>query len=653
MAKVTESLSKDIDKLVGYKRSHPPKNVANRTRQDLSQNIPLLDSIQFSRLVEDSISRVAGTDVSSNTVVNVGKFCIEAVESLNQLSDERRFFVLETVNLFGEQSALARFVELLLHEGVSTRKALAMLFLSTFRSTHEVILTITAPREDSRLTTSEAEKGELYVFRSDLARRLLKLFSSEFLQNQARIFQVEDVHPIELLIHIVDGNSSAELRKAIVHDNAEIVIRLVEYLVLLQSHYALYIYAIKRYEYLKNFLLYELRQDGKLQGFPASEISKLVAGGLVSNVQLSPPDDLIYNLIQSDKFGDEETIEAEREFLDKLTPSTLDHVIREVHTTVKKMAQSSEEVAAVFEEVRQLSEEESPLARLEAGFLALVEQGVIAVSDLVRDIRNIFKAKRERARKAKESREQALEKARNFVPTEKTVPKRKRYTQIKSVQALKSLSNYRLVVTDRSGFRGGDGKTIARDFAESMMIFGRDEVTFHHFKKAFLALFEFFKRTPEFYNKFEILEHPHPTGDNSKFYEYYASFRIPDLDDKVLYGKPHLFCFGVTHFPNREAVSEKLQGAYDAYESEIDPYVILLVGDPTVRSSARALSRKVDGKGRTFNHVPLLEAHVRVMHHALHDILHMLPEEDGAFWNDESTQHCLGFLRKSIARRGG
>ena len=77
----------------------------------------------------------------------------------------------------------------------------------------------------------------------------------------------------------------------------------------------------------------------------------------------------------------------------------------------------------------------------------------------------------------------------------------------------------------------------------------------------------------------------------------------------------------------------------------LDPYVILFVGSTTPQGSGRAVSRKVGGKGRTFNQLHVVESYLPVIYRCLHDILHFLPEDINN-WNSEEVQRCVGFLRK-------
>ena len=73
------------------------------------------------------------------------------------------------------------------------------------------------------------------------------------------------------------------------------------------------------------------------------------------------------------------------------------------------------------------------------------------------------------------------------------------------------------------------------------------------------------------------------------------------------------------------------------------------MGNPTPQGSGRAISRRAEGNRRTFNQLPILDDHMPIVYEALHDILHLLPEEEQAYWNAEEVQFCLGFLRRSIA----
>jgi hypothetical protein len=633
MADRQEELKQEIARLLAYQRAHRPRKVLDQTREQMSVGLGKLSKKELDRGFANV--KKAGPKVSADTATYVRTFCYDTLAAVNALADERRFLILQTINFFGDESLLAKFIQLLLLEGTATRKALASLFLNTFRSTHQVIKSLTAQNRIFSARGGDADKGELYVFQSDLARKLLRLFPQGFIAEQGKRYNVEDTHPIELLIRIIERNAPQELQQAMVAEDEGITMTLVDYMALLQTHHALSIYAVKRYDYLKFFLVHELRREGKLKGLEPSHVTMLVAGALVSNAQLTPPDELIYDLMRENRFMLPETVAAEEAFLDKLAPNTLDAAVRQVYSMLKKLSLPEPDLEQVFAEVRQLAEEEGLLAKLESGFLGLVEQGMIAASDLVRDVREAIRARRRR-------REEAAPKIDPGV-----------YRQPKRKESLEALRKYEMVATDKIGFRGGEGKTIIKDFAETLNVFKSDEQVVFYFKKCFFTLFRFFEQHPEL-EKVCKIEQPHPRGEEAEFYEWYVAFKIPNLDDKVMLREPHLLCLGLTYFPRREAiVTEEPESAFDAYEGDLDPYVILFVGVPTPTGAGRAASRKIDGKGRTYNQVPLLDVHLPIVHEALHDILHLLPDEEQAYWNADEVQVCLAFLRRSVgaARR--
>ncbi|MCZ6842586.1 MAG: hypothetical protein O7G32_07130 [SAR324 cluster bacterium] len=634
MASRSDELTKEISRLVNYQRAHRPKEVDNRTREQVSAEQTILSTAELDKVFGSVAKDKDGHGLTSDTVQYAKKFCYDTVDAVNKLGENRRFFILQTINLFGEPYVITKFIQLLLNEGIETRKGLACLFLTTFKSTHNVVGMLTAQDWLFPAPKGNADQGELYVFQSDLARMLLKLFPSDFLQSQASKHNVEDIYPIEFLVKIVQKNNLKQLQKAVIGDDNTIVIILIDYMALLQTHYALFIYGLKRYEYLKHFLVNKLRQQGTLERLEPADVSKLVAGALVGNEQLTPHDDLIHDLIRENRFHRSEVIAAEAEFVDQLTPNTLDKVIQQVYSMIKKLSKPSADLDEAFQEVRQLSERDGFVAKLHAGFMELVERGLIAASDLVRDIRNSFRAKFDKRKKAQAEKRELV--------------RVKTLAQPKILSSLESLKQYRMVTTDKLGYRGGEGKTIQKDFAETFKLFKDDEQMVFYFKKCFFTLFRFFEEHPEL-SKVSVIEQPHPSGDEEPFHEWYVAFRIPNLNDRLMLGQPHLLCLGLTNFPRQDRAVSGPVSAYDAYEGELDPYVILFVGNPTPQGSGRAISRRAEGNRRTFNQLPILDDHMPIVYEALHDILHLLPEEEQAYWNAEEVQFCLGFLRRSIA----
>ena len=108
------------------------------------------------------------------------------------------------------------------------RRGLAVSMLMTYRSTCDVIRAITRREENFAQSSGESERGELYAFQSDLARRLLKLLSGDFITAEAKRHGMGDSLPADLLYRILSGRKLHDLAPQLTADYAALIHNVVD-----------------------------------------------------------------------------------------------------------------------------------------------------------------------------------------------------------------------------------------------------------------------------------------------------------------------------------------------------------------------------------------------------------------------------------------
>ncbi|MCH8844810.1 MAG: hypothetical protein IID61_17765 [SAR324 cluster bacterium] len=320
MARSKRAVQKDISRFLSFQRAKP--RAGKHTLEDMiSENRPI-DKKELDRSFATIAAKVDDSKVSPYSVEYARKFCYDILAAVNDLTPVKRFYVLQTIDFLRAETGIANLVQLLLLGDQQVRRGLAVVFFSTFRATCEVIQTIM--RRDDVFTPAnrDSEKGELYVFQSDLARRLMKLLDGDFIEAEANRHGIDNTLPVDLLKKILEKRNPADLIPSLIEDEANVINLLVDYLALLQTHHGLYLYARKRGEYLKLFLCHDL-PGHEIPGLTTLDISRVVAGFLAANIQLKPQDELIYDLITEVRYRLPDTLAREKAFLDQLAPQTL------------------------------------------------------------------------------------------------------------------------------------------------------------------------------------------------------------------------------------------------------------------------------------------------------------------------------------------
>lgn len=637
------ALKQQITRFVTYQRAHPPRERHEATLAELIEASPRLDRDGLDRTFAELAPRLRGHVVSQRTMTHVRRFCYDTLAAVNQLPVEQRFLVLETIDFFSSASGIHRLIQLLLLGDATVRSAMAQLFLDTFRSTTAVVRTLTRDEALFAGPRGASQKGELYVFRSDLARRLLRLFPRDFVAEEGRRLGVDQSLPVDLLGGILEGRSPEAVRGALIQDPTALITAQVDYMTLLQTHHALVIYARVRHEYLKRFLLEDLLRREALAGLDAADLSALVAGFLLTNRQLRPEEGLIHDLTRPERHALPGTRQALRRFLDQLAPSTLDTLVQQVHAALKRLGRPDADLEAVFGPAHGLSADQGILARLETGLLDMADRGVIAMSDLVQ---RVLEPIRDLQRRRRAEREALAAPMMESLAEDEEASGAAPGPRSKDPTAIAELGRYGPVRTDRQGYRGGTGKTIFKDYVDSGKVFANDERTIYHFKRAFFRLFAHFRARPD--SPVQQIRHPRATPSGDTVQETYLAFRLPPVQAGDIKDEALLLALGTTHFPrNKPDLRTVLPES--PLDRLLDPYVVLFVGAPTPQGAGRAVSRKVQGRGTTFNEVRLLDAHLPLVYRALYILLHHLPDRTEG-WQDPDVQWCVEYLADVLER---
>ncbi|MCH8844809.1 MAG: hypothetical protein IID61_17760 [SAR324 cluster bacterium] len=311
---------------------------------------------------------------------------------------------------------------------------------------------------------------------------------------------------------------------------------------------------------------------------------------------------------------------------------------------LKRLAANEADVEAFFGQVQMMSEDEGILSQIESGIVEMVKRGVIAMTDSMRGIVEPFRDVQKKRAVTREAANREFRDAADAEPGAAAQAPGKILLE-KDTGTAASLDECFPVETDKQGYRGGGGKTIYKDYVDTARVFQNNELAIYRFKHCFNILLHHF-RTSQKENPVVALRHPHPTEQGKTFDEHYLALQLPEIGTNDLHKQPLMLCLGTTHFPRKHLELAFDGEAEDPADALVDPYVILFVGSTTAQGAGRAVSRKIDGKGHTFNEVRILDTILPLVYQALHLVLHHLPDDD-RHWNHDDVQWCVDFLRKT------
>ena len=308
----------------------------NNTAQKISKGLTLTQLIEGSpQLSKESVDRFFITDqtlaLPKETFGEIRQSLHKIRQQLNELPKEKRFYVLETIDFFGNTRNLKRLIPTLLDESSEIRKKGVLDFVhQTFKTLNRNIETIISSPTLIEQQSLHIERGGLYSFSSDIARLVIMFFQKEFLDQLTGYGS--DVAKVEELF-----NKPAPLLIQYLVDDEKILRKLtIKFITSIQTHDFLYLYARKRDSFYKQFLSSRLLKN-RIKNLSPHQCSQILSGCLLRNKQLAPPDQLI-KMLQSKKLSEDSHTEKEMaSFIEHLAPSTVLSIIDDYRRSAIKV----------------------------------------------------------------------------------------------------------------------------------------------------------------------------------------------------------------------------------------------------------------------------------------------------------------------------
>ncbi|MDH5561588.1 MAG: hypothetical protein OEY59_12125, partial [Deltaproteobacteria bacterium] len=374
-----EAFQRQVDEFV-YNQIQNQKQLLQEGRRghfyinDLIANTPLVSS----DILKNIINKEQEKQFSKQDLDEVKKSFNFMRERLNGFPAKKRFYILETMDLFSSQVNIGKLIPaLLLLDGNDLKKAVCEFIKPSFTSINKNIETLVSTTKLFSPKTMHIDMGSLYSFSGELASVLLRLFKPSFLN------QFNDISSsIELLLTVIQAGSpchSPTQKKPVylemLDDKNKIRRIILEFIVKMQSHDALLTYAFKRNGYYKHFLASVTNPD-RFKGIEPLYISRIFAGCLVSNKQLMPEESLIDGMLDPELFNNPILLKQRIQFIDKLAPSTVNKLITDIRLHLQEFSKKS--MAKEFHQVNSLSVI-TVLKKIWSGFVRFIDKNIETV----------------------------------------------------------------------------------------------------------------------------------------------------------------------------------------------------------------------------------------------------------------------------------
>lgn len=601
-----EVFKKNVDRFLEYQRKSQ-KRIENELtlEQLIKQNRKLPESV-----VDVFFEKEHAELLDASLVDEISDALHTMRETVNDFSPQKRFFILETMNFFSSQISIGKLIPaLLVLSGDDQKKVIWEFIKPTFLSINNNVEILVSTDNIFDSGNVHIERGNLYLFVSDIAKIIIKIFKKAFLKKfpNAR-------SSIELLLNIIKWEASIQktedgkiILKTITDDSDILRTIILEFVETIQSHEAIYDYSLKRHSYYKH-VLKGLLKANRFKGVPQYEVSKVIAGCLLGNRQLRPDEVLIDAMISEESFLSTTTQDARDRFYDELAPSTIYTLLNQVFLQVQKL--SKVKLGKEYEFVQKLNVR-SILRRIWTSLVAVIEKGVhstveawtVISGQIVKTVKAL---KLEGGKTAKSARSSNSD-GPSIIP---------KYSG--AVNILKN--HFENVKPSVISFRGEFEGASQKDYGYNARIFKQDENLMIDFRHAFEKIFQVMK-------------------NNSYFREvsYKNQRKITEFSTNYVFGE-YLFCFGVTHI--------KHSGSTLIQEKDLFPYAILFQ-EAEEKEFGRVLSREatLDDINRVYNEAPLTVDLTLYYYEALFYVLHLLPEK---MWIQPDCQACVQFLLREM-----
>lgn len=609
------SIEERVDQFVERQRQQQEKLELEKRRR----NMTIAEMVKQAKplpaeVVDNIFSPYLLQKIDGDSVELVKKRLHAMRLKINTLDVKKRFLILETTDFFRSRISIGKLIPaILLLQDTDKKKAFFQFVIPTFKSINKNVETLVSTTELFTQETLHLNRGSLYSFISDLAKIILPIFKPEYLKRFSNI-----VSPVELLTVALKPFNPANLKKdgphfaQVIDDNARIQKILLDFVVAIQSHEALFNYALKRHGYYKLFLN-RLTDNDRFENQSPFLISKILAGCFMANTQIKPNTTLIDAMVDKQRYAAPATVKAKRSFIDRLAPSTIVNIINQFKTHFKLLLKGTG--SDEFADVMDLSVK-SILKKVWTGFTKLADDGLSMITApfeiLINQIKRTFLSFVEDEKKEEEQAKRNLNK-----PVTTIIPKRQEH-----LAHLKK--HYMMVKPDIIGFRGASEGANQKDFAYNSRFFRKGEITMLEFTFCFSRLFEHLIKN----NTKKVLKIEHDR--QRQILEYHTTFRFDE----------HLISLGLTRL--------KSENANETQKKDIFPYV-LLFSESEGAKNKRIPSRKltIEGKQKTFDEAQMTQKNTKLLYKSLLYILHLLPDED---WNASACQACIKFIIRELKK---
>ena len=597
-----EVFKKNVDQFLTDQKSNQKK---------IKRELSLDQLIKLDRKLPESVVDVFFAKehkalLDESLVEEISEALHDMRETVNDFPSQKRFFILETMNFFSSQISIGKLIPaLLVLTGDDQKKVIWEFIKPTFLSINNNVEILVSTDDIFDKRNIHIERGNLYLFVSDIAKIIVKIFKKAFIKKfpNAR-------SSIELLLNIIKWEASIQktgdgqiILKTITDDEDLLRNIILEFVRTIQSHEALFDYSIKRHSYYK-FVLKRLLKPDRFKGVPEFEVSRVIAGCLLTNRQIRPDDVLIEAMVNEETFMSPTTQDARDKFYEQLGPSTVYTVLNQVFVQVQKL--SKVKLGKEFDSFQRLSIR-SILRRIWISVASVIEKGVnstveswTVLSGYILKTVHAFQGEKGKTSNSKGSETQIIPKFND------------------AVNILKN--NFESVKPSVISFRGEFEGASQKDYGYNARIFKQDEHLMVDFKHVIEKIFQVMQQNSYF-----------------RDVKYKNQRKVTEHATAYVFGE-YLFSFGVTHI--------KHSGSSLIQEKDLFPYAILFK-EAEEKEFGRVLSREatVDDINRVYNEEPLTVDLTLYYYEALFYLLHLLPEK---MWIQPDCQACVKFLLREL-----
>jgi len=585
-------------------------------RRHSRENKTLKDLVQTSEALSNDIVEVFFDGahkalLEDRAVDDINTVLHGVVEKVNNFPLIKRFFILNTMNFFSSKISIGKLVPaLLVMSGNDQKKIIWEFIYPTFLTINNNVETLVSTDDIFDKKDIHIERGSLYLFGADIAKVIVNLFKPEYLIKLGSVRST-----IEQIMLVIKHDKKANPAFINIIDDQQIISKIVlEFIDTIQTHDTLFDYSLKRHEFYKLFLL-KLTARDRFKNLDPFQISKILAGCIITNNQLRPDTVLIQAMLSDSDYGSKSTVLAKKAFLNHISPSNIYTLIGQVLVQIQLI--SKENLSEEFIAVQKMSVK-TILKKIWTNVTDVLESSIVSASEPISSIfsqlTNTFKTFQlsEKKKSQKVAKRKIGQKKSGYQADQ---PIEKNQNCLSQLQ-----KHYTLVDPDILSFRGKHEGASQKDYGYNIRLFKQDDIAITNFNKCFNRLFQN-QSQDELYRQI--------TFKGQKRIIEFASAYIFDN---------YLLCFGTTH--------TKQPGEQSIQEKDIFPYA-LLFEKGTEKQFGRILSREVeiDGQKQIYNEKPMTGDNMIIYYETLYYILHLLPEKH---WLAEDSQRCLYFLVNEI-----